>query len=295
MNIVKNCILCGSDKLDQYPAAAAPFLAERLWHSNAPTFKLAHCVNCDLSFYNPRLDSSELAHLYDNYRDENYQRQRQAKEPWYTEKINKSVGNDPHEIISRKNNLSQILAKKKIDAKAIKAVLDYGGDKGQFIPDEFSSAEKYVYEISGANPISGVKMLNDLNQLRPMKFEFIMCSHVLEHVPYPLDVIKEILLITQKNGLVYLEVPLDSPFYRSGDIFMARKLNKLFFYLYQLAFRLKEKPPRIYEMHEHINYFSFASMKYLLQTSGLRIVYMGAKALNLGSSKSEILCCLARS
>lgn len=185
-----------------------------MFKQNPPATSVIICKNCGLSYSQYRPNDEEMKLLYDGYRGEEYQKQRQKHEPFYTKEFNESLGFDIKQQNYRKERLFNIL-KKYFDINSIKNVLDYGGDAGQFIPDQFELAEKYVYEISNVKPINGIKQIKTKETLKTRKYDFIMCTHVLEHVAYPIDIIKEMYDLLEKDGYLYLELPLD--YYETWD------------------------------------------------------------------------------
>ena len=101
MELANTCPGCGSRRLKSYPAHVAPFLADRIWHSEPFDTKLLVCEDCTLSFYEIRPNDDELGLLYQGYRSESYQRQRQTHEPGYTPEINASLGGE-NEMATRR-------------------------------------------------------------------------------------------------------------------------------------------------------------------------------------------------
>lgn len=205
----KECIYCNSKHIIEKKAFFVPFLVERMFKNNPPQTSVIICKKCKLAYSEYRPKDDEMKLLYNNYRSEEYQKQRQKHEPSYTKEFNERLGFDKNDQIFRKTRLINIL-KKYINIGSIQSVLDYGGDAGQFIPDEFQLAEKYVYEISNIEPISGIKHIKTKDELSARNYDFIMCSHVLEHVAYPIDIIKEMYSLLKENGYLYIELPIDN-------------------------------------------------------------------------------------
>ena len=88
-------------------------------------------------------------------------------------------------------------------------VLDYGGDRGQFIPESLGK-EKYIFEISDALPVEGVTRIASEAVLRRHPLDFIMVCHVLEHCSdqcATLRTFKELGHGTE--SLYYIEVPYE--------------------------------------------------------------------------------------
>jgi len=293
MKYVDKCVICNSRNLSAYNAATAPFIASRVWDSKPFKVKLFHCRNCDFVFFNLRMQENEMAALYKDYRDETYQHQRNSFEKWYTKEINEKIGNNPTEIRNRNKNLSDILLKT-TDVTKIKTVLDFGGDKGQFIPEVLRSAEKYVYDISGITPNQGVKSIQDLSESRSLKFDLIMCCHVLEHVPYPPEILEQIKRFSRKDSIYYFEVPFDSPF-QFQNILSFKNIIKHFLYSVLPIYKcIRFIFSRSFEMHEHVNFFSVNSLKNLMDVSGLKVQYISVRPIDSGWIKNNVLCCIAK-
>lgn len=291
MKSVDRCVICSSQRILTFDAKVAPFLAERIWKRESFGVELCYCRNCTFSFYNPRLESDELLRLYSNYRDEDYQRMRQRHEPSYSIEINQSLGKDEEEIRIRKANLLRMLNAIQ-DISSIKNVLDYGGDRGQFILDEFSGIERYVYEISGVEPLKGVIKLTNMDECKKRTYDFIMCCHVLEHVPAPMEEMKNIVSLAHKGTIIYLEVPADSPWmspFRKHVYVLLGVLRSLPG-MRKLATRF---PMTTFQMNEHINFFTPKSMKKLVEESGLKLMSAEAPEVKIGPLKLRILGCLA--
>jgi hypothetical protein len=289
MKNIDNCVICGSKNVKKYDAECSPFLEKRIWNSKISGVKLLHCNTCDFLFYNPRLDDEEVCKLYENYRGIEYQKQRQEFELIYTEEFNNSLGNKLDEIEARKRNLSLLLSDR-IDFKSIKNVLDYGGDKGQFIIDEFDGSEKYVYDISNIPLNPNIKRISNLNESETKKFDFIMCCHVLEHSPNPHDIINNLKKFSHKNTKFYFELPLDSPLVTVNWIikfFMAHP--HIYHYYSKIRHR---RVVNFFTMHEHINHFSIQSLTKLIELHKLNVEYIGIREVNLTTS-NKLLSCFA--
>ena len=173
VNFSDTCVICNSNNLNKYSAIVSPFLAERIWGIKSFPLKLFWCKDCDFIFYNLRPNDHEVSRLYNNYRDHAYQKQREKHEKWYTEQINHLISGDT-ELKNRKAATYEII-KSHIDMHQVNTILDYGGDRGQFIIDEFTNATKYVYDISNVNPVAGVNTINNKTDIS-QKFDFIMIA-----------------------------------------------------------------------------------------------------------------------
>jgi SAM-dependent methyltransferase len=130
-----------------------------------------------------------------------------------------------------------------IQADQARAVLDFGGDKGQHIPTMFSHCQRYVYDISNLNSVKGVTITNDLGSIG--KVDFVMASNVLEHLPYPGKALDEIRQVCEADTLVFIDVPLEM-----NDSHVVEH----------------DKTPMMF--HEHCNYFNSRSLAALMTAHG---------------------------
>ncbi|GHU12754.1 hypothetical protein FACS189449_07010 [Alphaproteobacteria bacterium] len=209
------CILCNSHSIKRYGAYVYPFVLDRAFNNdkNVKT-DILYCRKCDFSFFELRPDNTAMAKLYKDYRGVEYQKLRQMYEPEYTEKFNFDLGHAA--IKERKEHVGKIL-NKVCDISKIKNVLDYGGDEGQFMPDELSDCNRCVYEISNINPLPGIKKITSYDELLKQEWDFMMLCHVLEHVSDPAGFLKnEVLPLLKRGGILYIEVPVQ-PVYCSMD------------------------------------------------------------------------------
>ena len=228
MYTVKKCLCCGSENLGASYGLVAPFIAQYVFKSShTHTCRLFHCNDCGFRFFESRFEDSEVDRLYNDYRGLNYYSVRHRFEPWYTRSINDGIGNDQITINFRKEYLQNFLHAH-IPIQKVKRLLDYGGDHGQFIPDNIAE-ECYVFEVSGVEPIPGVILIDEMSELEKQIFDIVILSAVLEHVSDPLAILRKIHGILSPNGYLLLEVPYESFYYRNwfGDSFTQKYLNLL--------------------------------------------------------------------
>ncbi len=265
---VSACVVCDSSIRQLKRAAVAPFLAKKMWDRSAFNVDLVGCDSCGFRFYNPRLDDGDLQKLYDGYRDENYLRLRHSFEPWYTEKLNTGIAShDSYE--GRRATLSAIL-KTHINGRKIKRVLDFGGDRGDLVAGLIYGAEDFVYDISGIPAIAGVTSVKDPS----VNADLIISSNVLEHVGFPRDLVCDMLKAAPVGGLIFLEVPAESPFEAKR---IAKRIAQtgISAIMRPIATRAALRPSALYMMHEHINYFTERSLRALLCGSGGALIASG--------------------
>ena len=294
MNNLKKCLICDSENVEVRESEVRKFLVERMFEFNEQENYLIHCKYCGFAFYSLRPTEEQLNKFYQGYRNDEYQKQRQKFECWYTKEINEAIGKTKEEIENRQILLENILIEN-MNINEIKSVLDYGGDKGQLISGIFNNSVKYVYDISQVEAVPNVTALNTITAVAERKYDFIMSTHVLEHVCYPDKIIKEIQNLLAKDGYFYLELPLDSPFYKNPFAAFQFLFNKYFPLktIWKHYWYLK-KYKKFVPMHEHINYFTPESVKYMLEQNGFEVVYSEVLDLNVGWSKGKAISTLAR-
>ena len=279
------CLLCSSDKLEQYPAKFAEFISKRVFNGNNKEFKLCRCKDCGFAFYSYRFTENENCQLYKNYRNEDYQKLRQSCESWYTEQVNFALGNDKSEIIGRRKMLLNILKKYIPNISDINTILDFGGDRGQLVADLLQNTKSYVYEISEPEVENNVSLISDWKDSKITKFDLIICAQVMEHVSNPIKVLQIMKDHLADNGYLYIDVPYYSPFNNSNPLDNIRyKLNKIF----------KLNKLKIYNMHEHINFFTIKSLANMLINNNFSILYSGVNTIHSDFRTIKIISVLAK-
>ncbi len=300
MQNVNRCISCGSNKLSAYPCFVSSFFADQVWHREPFEVLLFRCGSCGFVFYRTRLDEEEISEFYKDYRGEKYQIKRQRYDPWYSKEINESIGKDQAAVKNRKKNLSDMI-KRDLSGHKFNSILDWGGDYGQFIPDEFQNADRYVYEISGISPLEGIKLFTSVDQFKQRTFDLIMCCHVMEHASYPLSLLKQIMEASHESTVFYFEVPDESPFKHSfargaKSLFVSFLLMSPFVYraFYSAYKKVFGRAPRFFQMTEHLNFFSVGSLRKMLANSGLEIIEIKSINVDHGWMVVPTISCLAR-
>jgi SAM-dependent methyltransferase len=112
--------------------------------------------------------------------------------------------------------------------------------------------------VNEANPYCQGKLqfgqFAEIQHLVAKKFDFVFISHTLEHLPDPAEMLREVKKYLAKNGLIYINVPNS----RSN--------------------RFKERGRRsgidYSNFPMHINFFTPASMRYLANRNGLKVVQL---------------------
>ncbi len=271
----------------RYPAVVSPFLAHYAVGKPSTRCSLLECRDCSFRFFDSRLTAEEVAKLYSAYRGEEYFQSRRRYEFWYTRKFNTGLGHDPGALAARKQIVADFLGQHAA-AAAIRSVLDYGGDEGQFIPEAIGR-EKFVYDLSDARPVPGVTKVASDAELRERTYDLVMICHVLEHCSDPCDTLAKLReLGGERRLLCYVELPYeryDLRFAGKGRFFawyldMLLRLGPLLtvvdFYTTLARMRWSLIPPLgVMKCHEHLNFFNEKSLESLLRTAGFDVLACG--------------------
>lgn len=280
------CVICDNAIRKLERALVAPFLAKRIWNRDPFCVDLVRCDSCEFTFYNPRLDDADLRLLYANYRSEEYRKMRFSSEPWYTARFNEDLASQ-HSYEIRRARLSPIL-KQYIGQRKIDRVLDFGGDRGDLVVGLVEGAKAFVYDISGIQPADGVISVTDP---AACKAKLIVNSNVLEHVGFPRPLVSAMLVSAPRGGLVFLEVPCETPFGLSRIARRVAQIGIMTLTRPNLA-RHVLHAAGLYMMHEHINYFTEHSLTTLMRLCGGAIVASGSYASSGRAGTADMAWCL---
>jgi SAM-dependent methyltransferase len=305
MYIVEACPCCLSTQSRARWAIVAPFLADFAVGQKPFVCQLLECSNCTFRFFNVRLTPEEVERLYSEYRGQRYYAVRHHWEFWYSEKVNSGISGDPQEIASRISALEK-LALPHVDRDQVGTVLDYGGDRGQFIPHSLGK-DKFVFEVSDANPVEGVTRIESHETLKGREFDFVMVLCVLEHCSDPANVLEQVRACMHPGSYLCVTVPHER--YNVSLAGTSRPyrayLNTLLHFapavvamdFYSTAFRVKFgwiPPLGFLKCHEHLNFFNQKSMAALLHRAGFEVVDSKVDCLGSYPVRSEQLLVMAR-
>ena len=257
--VASGCICCGRENLKSSPAVLMPFISSRIfgWEpvvidaswglktiSNGNAYSLGKTlqwIECGFVSLDIRFSEAELVRLYRDYRGNEYTTLRDHYEPGYRER-NKllQAGTTYNDAIE--GFLSPYLS-------FPVCILDWGGDTGKNTPFKDQSQHIDIYDIGGSAVVSCAQQVSK-DKAYSTRYDLIVCSNVLEHVPYPADVIIDIKKAMNESSILYLEVPFE-------DVMKNQELNL---------------PMCKKHWHEHINFFSKRSLLVLLDQCGLTVV-----------------------
>lgn len=256
--IATQCVCCGCENLKSSPAILMPFVAHRTFGWGPVTIdetwelstiksgnaysicKSLYCDDCGLLFLDIRFSESELSNLYEDYRGKEYNSLREKYEQGYTLR-NDSLNAGITYIHDIEDFLTPHLS-------FPISILDWGGDTGKNTPFKNKNETFDIYEISNKEVIDGARRISK-NEANSKKYKLIVCSNVLEHVPYPSDLLSDITQSMDKESVLYIEVPIESVVLNhKSDLHKIKK-----------------------HWHEHINFYSEKSLYALVENVGLEV------------------------
>jgi SAM-dependent methyltransferase len=273
------CIVCGNGTRS-YPAVIGGFIAELALQTAPEATDLRECRACGLRFFERRYSDEEMHRLYDAYRGEEYFAIRHRHEPWYTRKLNSMTTATTAVIAQRKAGIAALMARHCPNAQS---VLDYGGDRGQFIPEHVK--EKYVFDYADVDPVPNVIKLDGLGA---RQFDCVLVLNVLEHVSDPVAEMHKISGLLATGGTLIISVPEEYPAILPGYASLAR-LVRVFALRSRVAaigvdlfskvmkFKFNMFPPlSLASQSEHLSFFTTRSLAELAKSG--KIVEAGFEA-----------------
>lgn len=248
MKHVDYCVVCGSKEVTRFKGTMFPFVVDRMQGvTNASTeCESIHCPTCDYHGTSARFTPEEEARYYKEYMDGEYLTARAMYEGDNI-RSNADYQHNESTINQRKIEIYSFI-EEHVSANDVHSLLDYGGNHGQGIPNQFSHARRYVLETESRTSADDIRFVGPNDSVEPM--DLIICSHVMEHVSdieYHMLKIKEML---KPGGYLYLEVPNE----RNAQNMSGRMF------------------------HEHINIFSLENLEYLFGLYKLTVVKKAAHA-----------------
>ena len=281
--IASACICCASTNLNRSPAVLMPFVAYRAFGHQpveitgdwglrdlrqGMAYSLCNslqCQDCGVLFLDYRFTDQQMAALYQNYRDATYNAQRIHFEPGYA--------NVAAHYQQRADYITEVEAWLERYLPPEPRVLDWGGDTGINSPFLGRAAPLHVYDISGVDVLPGATRIG-AEHLKRQHYDLVVCSEVLEHVPFPFEFLQQLSPVLDSDTLLYLEVPHEALIREHPD-------NR------QLA-------PLKRHWHEHINFYTEDAVRCMLKRLGLEVVECLHLPVDIGWTKSEVLGVLAK-
>ena len=271
--IARHCVCCGSTRLDSSPAILMPFVAHRVFdwapividdswglrsirHGQAYSIcKTLECLDCGHLFLDIRFADDEMARLYEDYRGESYTRLREHYEPGYASR-NARLNAGIRHVSAIEDFLRSHLSMPP-------RILDWGGDTGKNTPFATHNRAFDIFDISNKDVIPGARNVT-LPETIGRTYDLVVCSQVLEHIPYPSVLLTQIRQVMTPDTVLYVEVPFEE------------------------VVRLHPTGARHHKRHwhEHVNFFTRRSISSLLEQSGFRVVDL--QVLEIGSEAASV-------
>jgi len=281
MIFTDSCPGCGAPAPLAARGMIAPFVAELIGAPIGQQTGYRQCNHCGLAFFDGRYTDSEVEGLYGDYRTPRYVRVRRSWEPWYRDSVNDAFVPGSAAVEDRVRFETEVLAGGGL-SRPLRCAVDFGGDQGQFFPD-LSIERRLVVDVSDKPLLAGVERIPTLQAI-PEEPDLVVAAHVLEHFSDPRALLTEIRDLLAPNGLLYVEVPLERPritsWHRSRRYGSWARLvsHKRWSFIpcdfasgvtRQLGWRIPWFG--IVKQSEHINFFTSASLRSLLELSGFEV------------------------
>lgn len=197
-----------------------------LWfpHATEVRLTLQYCGDCGLVLYAPRPTQAEL--------DAKYRFLEQSRPT--------PVRPNPE----RARRLFARIGPQLPDRQV--SVLDFGGGTGSLLTEFVVHGHRCYTVDYVAQTVPGVERLASVLDELPAdrRFDVVICSHVLEHVAEPLELLTRLVARLEPDGLAYVEVPME----------------------------LLGGPPRLREPVTHVNFFTPGSTELLCARAGLELL-----------------------
>jgi hypothetical protein len=293
--------VCESDNTLTSYAILAPWISELIGSSDRSQSELITCLDCNFKFFSKRFNTLEMASIYKNYRGQKYLKARRRYEPWFSKGDASQNSSNSVVIQSRKDFMKKAFTNSGVSFSEIDSVLDFGGDLGQFIPQEIVGS-RYLLDPSDIlnADLSDVIRVKSLNEV-PEKLGFIMNCHTLEHLPEFNETISDIKHALKRGCYFYLEIPLDA--------FKTRRFHSTNFYQKYLRSLICFKTLFVFidflsgvyrqffgaipllgivKQSEHINYFDLPSTKMLLRKNGFEVLSINGPDFDFKQGKIRL-------
>jgi hypothetical protein len=223
------------------------------------------CEDCGMLFLDMRFDDEEMAALYDDYRGEAYASQRESFEPGYTARNEKLLDGSKY-LAAVEGFLSPYVSGRP-------SILDWGGDNGVNTPFRASASRHHIFDISNRPPLDGARHVTR-DEIKANSYDIVVCANVLEHVPHPRALAKELASVMGPETTLYLEVPHEEVVRRFDD--------------------KEERLAHKRHWHEHINFFTQAALDAMLADAGLRVLDGVSLPITAGGKDSVVFSLAAR-
>lgn len=287
------CPACESKRIVPYCfAAVSPWVLELARNAAQSIVEICECLHCNTIFTSSTFPDVVLGALYRDYRGSEYQKIRQSWEPGYTIDLNSALNGDESWMQTRQSDILASLNKAGVNIEDIEVCVDFGGGHGGVMPN---FPKKYVFEenkqVKDSDTVQVLTIWESVKELKP---DLVMCCGVLEHVNYPVELIK--LIQSSDAKYFYFEVPAGTPAKRVGlfskPVFLKliQKNKPMWRFIQKTERSIGRNRTRRYfpfRISEHLQFFSEKGLQALLENSGFKVLYIGTQDHNSGLADSK--------
>jgi hypothetical protein len=260
MEQIDSCIVCGSNQVSKFKGEMFPFVVDRMTGKSGSDTQCwsIHCPICDYHGTNLRFNLEEESRYYKEYMSGEYLTHRIAYEGQSVQS-HAEYQQEQGILENRKKEIYEFV-KDFANENTVDSLLDYGGNHGEGIPDQFAHARCYVLETEIREHNKKITYIGKDDICEPM--DLIICSHVLEHVSDINYHMKKMRNMLKLKKFLYVEVPNERT---------AQSMDGRMF-------------------HEHINMFSQQNLEFLFDLHNFDIV----RKFTGGNHYGNVFCVLGQ-
>ena len=170
-----------------------------VWFKGAEHVELTpqYCATCGFMCYAPRADEADLQSKYDFLGQH--------------ERTGSSSGQHPREAEFDRRRAQRAFDLLRARHPRARTVLDIGGGDGRLLAPFIEAGFECSVLDHNRQPVAGVRRIGATwADLAPdIKFDLLICNHVLEHVAQPVGFAREALAHLAPEGFAYVEIPLE--------------------------------------------------------------------------------------
>lgn len=148
------------------------------------------CQNCHVIFQNPRMSDEELDKFYN--------------EDYYRRTLNLTDDQISQDEVHRAEVDTEII--KRLIGK-VSSHLDIGSSRGYLLDKVGASLKVGVEPNIEDTRVKGIEVYPKMGKVPQKSFDLVTAIHTLEHVPDPINYLRDMVKLLDKNGYLVIEVP----------------------------------------------------------------------------------------